>query len=118
MYFRSERYILAEGKADAFAAFFVRQLLPIRERYGARLVGRWQTTDEAEVLTIWAYPSREAAEESDNLVADDPATAEAEAFQERYLEPLYLEREDAPLYSTVLLERTLLGPVWAQGSAG
>ncbi|HZC26412.1 MAG TPA: hypothetical protein VE287_05270 [Actinopolymorphaceae bacterium] len=109
MFFRSERHIVAEGKADAFSAFFVRQLLPIREKYGARLVGRWQTDDEVEVLSIWAYESREAAEEIDELVNGDRATAEAQEFQERYLEPLYHEQVETPLYSTVPLEQTALG---------
>jgi hypothetical protein len=108
MYFRCERYIVAEGKADAFASFFLRQLLPLREKYGARLVGRWQTEDEAEVVTIWAFASREAADEMDERVRADPGSAEAQAFQERYLDPLFHEMAEMPLYATVPLDRTVL----------
>ncbi len=108
MHFRCERYIVAEGKADAFASFFVRQLLPIREKYGARLVGRWQTDDEIEVLAIWAFDSPAAAAEIDSLVRDDPATEQARAFQERYLDPLYHEHAETPIYSTVPLGQTAL----------
>jgi hypothetical protein len=91
MHFRCERYIVADGKADAFASFFVRHLLPIRERYGARLVGRWQT-------------------------GDDPATEQAREFQERYLDPLYHEHVETPLYSTVPLDQTLLAGLAFQPS--
>jgi 8-oxo-dGTP diphosphatase len=121
MFFRCERYIVAEGKADAFASFFVRQLLPLREKYGARLIGRWQTEDETEVLTIWAFASREAAEEVDEQVRDDPGSAEAQVFQERYLDPLFHEMAEMPLYSTVPLDRTALSDLSfrsADGPAG
>jgi hypothetical protein len=107
-YFRCDRYIVVEGKADAFTAFFVRHLLPLREKYGARLVGRWQTADEVEVLTLWAYASQAAAEQAEALVRDDPAFEAARAFQERYLEPLFHEQAEMPLYSTVALEQTAL----------
>jgi NIPSNAP len=116
MHFRCERYIVAEGKADAFASFFVRQLLPIRERYGARLVGRWQTGDEVEVLAIWAFDSPAAAAEIDGLVREDPATAQAQAFQERYLDPLYQEHAETALYSTVPLDQTVLAGLTFQPS--
>jgi hypothetical protein len=118
MFFRSERYIVAEGKADAFASFFVRQLLPLREKYGARLVGRWQTEDEAEVLTIWAFPSADAARKIDEQIRNDPASAEAQAFQERYLDPLFHEVAEMPLYSTVPLDRTALAGLSLQPAAG
>jgi hypothetical protein len=116
MHFRCERYIVADGKADAFASFFVRQLLPIRERYGARLVGRWQTADEVEVLAIWAFESPDTAAEIDGLVRDDPATEQAREFQERYLDPLYHEHVETPLYSTVPLDQTLLAGLAFQPS--
>jgi hypothetical protein len=108
MYFRCDRYVVVDGKADAFTAFFTRHVLPVREKYGARLVGRWQTEDELEVLVIWAYESRQAAEEADRLVEQDPATAEARAFLERYLEPVCVEQAQMPLYSTVSLAQTAL----------
>lgn len=108
MYFRCDRYVVVDGKADAFTAFFTRHVLPIQEKHGARLIGRWQTEDELEVLTIWAYESRQAAEEADRLVEQDRATAEARAFLERYLEPVYVEEAQLPLYSTVPLAQTAL----------
>lgn len=110
MFFRARRYIVAEGKADAFTAFFLQRLLPIEERYGGRLVGRWQTEDESEVLALWAYQSRESAEQCAKLIRDDPAMREATSFRERYLDPLYLEEAESELLSTVPLRATLLAP--------
>lgn len=81
MFFRARRYIVAEGKADAFTAFFLQRMLPIEERYGGRLVGRWQTEDESEVLALWAYQSREAAEQCAKSVGEDPASREAASFR-------------------------------------
>jgi hypothetical protein len=110
MFFRARRYIVAEGKADAFTAFFLQRLLPVEERYGGRLVGRWQTEDESEVLALWAYQSQEAASQCAKAVSEDPAWREATSFRERYLDPLYLEEAESDLYSTVPLRSTLLAP--------
>ncbi len=57
MYFRFRRYSVVSGKTEAFNDFFLRHLLPIQRRHGAKLVGRWQTEDRGEIVVLWAYDS-------------------------------------------------------------
>ena len=50
MLYRIRRYTAVPENAAAFHDFFNRHLLPVQQRHGARLVGRWATDDEFSTL--------------------------------------------------------------------
>jgi hypothetical protein len=72
--FRIRRYTVVPTELEAFNAFFAEWLLPIQERHGARLVGRWASEDRATVVAIWEYDGRAAYEEIQESVRRDPAS--------------------------------------------
>ena len=76
----------------AFHEFFRDYLLPIQERHGARLVGRWETED-SRVVAIWEYDSRDAYERINSAVVADPASHDAQRYRAT-LGPLFTEREE------------------------
>ncbi len=57
MIFRLRQYKVAPGQIEIFNAFFRDRLLPVQKRYGARLIGRWQTEDDMRVAALWVYDS-------------------------------------------------------------
>jgi hypothetical protein len=72
MIFRLRRYKVISGKVEAFNEFFLEYLLPVQQRHGARLVGRWATEDGTQVFAIWVYESREHYEEIHQRVVAIP----------------------------------------------
>ena len=57
MMFRIRRYQVVPGKTEAFNDFFLTRLFPVQKRYGARLVGRFQTEDGLQIVAVWVYQS-------------------------------------------------------------
>ena len=57
MMFRIRRYQVVPGKTEAFNEFFLTRLFPVQKRYGARLVGRFQTDDGLQIVAVWVYQS-------------------------------------------------------------
>jgi molybdopterin-guanine dinucleotide biosynthesis protein A len=94
------RYTVAPADLESFNAFFAEWLLPIQERHGARLVGRWAAEDRTTVLAIWQYESRAAYEEIQENVRNDPASRAARAERER-LGPLFTDVEEGFYTSTL-----------------
>ncbi|MEM6429560.1 MAG: NIPSNAP family protein [Deinococcota bacterium] len=108
MIFRLRQYKVAEGKIDIFNQFFREQLLPVQKRYGARLVGRWQTEDGNQIAALWVYDSIEQYEHIQRKVASDPDSVKAQEFRRAKLNPLFTETEQAFMISTVPLDWTEL----------
>src|SRR5215467_11548109 len=54
-----------------FHEFFRRWLLPIQQRHGARLIGRWET-DDGRVVAVWEYDDRAAYQRIESAVRKDP----------------------------------------------
>ena len=114
MVFRCRWYPVAPGRGEAFASFFRDYLLPVQQRYGATLIGRWQTDDGGRVLALWAYRSREEYEAIQTKVAADPDSSRAKAYRRDALgDNLYTACEEYFLSSTVPLEMTALAGVAA-----
>ena len=109
MIFRCRRYTVAPGKTEVFTQFFRERLLPVQRRHGARLVGRWQTEDGAEIVAIWAYASHEAYRAIEARVRADPQSVAAQEYRRRHLDPLYTATTESFMRSTVPLEMTALG---------
>jgi hypothetical protein len=75
--YRIRRYQAVPEQLDAFHAFFNEHLLPVQERHGARLVGRW-VSDDHEVIAVWEYDSKDAYARIAAAVAADPDAQRAQ----------------------------------------
>ncbi|MGL4608640.1 MAG: NIPSNAP family protein [Trueperaceae bacterium] len=75
------QYKIVPGKTEAFNTFFLEYLLPVQQRYGARLIGRWQTQDGSRIAALWVYDSLEAYERIQQQVDQDPDVQKAQEFR-------------------------------------
>lgn len=74
MIYRRKTYIVANSIVDEFNSLFNDVLLPSQLKYGARLIGRWQTTlneDTSEIFAMWEYDSLEQYDEIENKIKSD-----------------------------------------------
>lgn len=117
MLFRYRRYRIVPGKTASFNDFFREWLLPIQQRYGAQLIGRWQTEDGAEIVAIWAYASMEAYRTIEAQVRADPQSVAAQEHRRRHLDPLVSATEQQFMSSTVPLGVTALAQLGAETPA-
>ena len=100
MIYRMRIYKALPENLHAFHAFFRERLMPVQRRHGARLVGRWETED-GRVVAIWEYDSREAYEQIETAVRADPESQAAQEFRRASLGPLFTEREEVFMVSTL-----------------
>lgn len=105
--FRGRIYSVDPVRLPAFTEYFLTYLLPIQERHGAKLVGRWSSADGSKVVAVWMYDSADHAHLAQDAVRNDPRSEAARTVREAS-EPFYLSCEEMMLTSTVDLERTLL----------
>jgi hypothetical protein len=77
---------------EVFHRFFRERLLPVQERHGARLLGRWETEDDG-VVALWEYDSREHYQRVHGDVAADPDAIEAQEYR-RQLPTLVTQSEE------------------------
>lgn len=90
MLYRRRIYRIQPEVLETFTAFFEEFLLPNQLKHGASLVGRWVNEAQDEVMALWAYESREAYEQIQAAVRQDPLHARAEE-RRKQLGALYLE---------------------------
>jgi NIPSNAP len=102
MIYRLRIYQAVPDGLASFHDFFRDYLLPIQQRHGARLVGRWQTEDD-RVVAIWEYDDHVAYERIQAAVSVDPASRAAERRRQS-LPMLYTEKVEVFMIST--LDRT------------
>jgi len=88
-----------DTSAAAFHQFFRDWLLPVQRRYGARLVGRWET-DDGRIVAVWEYDDREAYERIQAAVNADPDAWRAKEHR-RSLPTLFSETDEVFMRSTV-----------------
>ena len=94
MLYRMRIYQAVPENLPVFHEFFRRWLLPIQQRHGARLVGRWET-DDGRVVAVWAYDDRVAYQRIESAVRQDPdltllppiVTSKEEVFMSSTLPP-------------------------------
>jgi hypothetical protein len=108
MFFRLRQYKVSPGKTEKFNAFFLERLLPVQQCHGAKLVGRWQTEDGSCIFALWVYDSAQHYKTVQEKVSSDPDALEAQAFRKREPDPLFTEKEDFLLTSTVPFSLTEL----------
>lgn len=97
--YRMRIYRAVPENLEAFHAFFREHLLPVQQRHGARLVGRWETGD-GRVVAVWEYDDQEALERISAAVSRDPDAARAQRHRAK-LGPLFTEREEVLMRATV-----------------
>lgn len=99
MIYRMRIYQAVPAHLPAFHDFFLEHLLPVQERHGARLVGRWQTEDH-RVVAVWEYDDQDAYHRIQAAVRADPDTAASQ--QHRYSLPLlFTHKEEVFMASTL-----------------
>ena len=108
MIFRLRQYKVAPGKTEVFNSFFQERLLPVQKRYGACLVGRWQTENGDRIAALWVYDSVEQYKAIQAKVRVDSDLIAALEFRRANLDPLFTETEEAFMISTVPLNLTEL----------
>lgn len=101
-------YRVVPEKLEVFNRFFLTRLLPVQQRYGATLMGRWAATDNGVILALWAYESKEAYHAIQKQVSRDPDSVSAQSYRRGQLEPLFTETEEWLMTSTVPLGSTAL----------
>jgi len=104
MIYRLRIYKAVPEALPAFHDFFRKHLLPIQQRHGARLIGRWETED-GRVVAIWEYDDREAYERMNSAVEADPASKTALQYRAT-LGPLFTEREEVFMNEAMDQRRT------------
>ena len=102
MIFRLRRYKVAPGTIDLFNTFFRDRLLPVQQRYGASLIGRWQTENGHSVTALWVYHSIEQYESIQAKVRIDPDSIAAQKFRRAELKSVILEAEQEFMVSMPL----------------
>ncbi len=108
MMFRIRRYQVVPGKTEAFNDFFLTRLFPVQKRYGARLVGRFQTDDGRQIIAIWVYRSFEHYKKVQSLVAADADSMAAQEHRRQVLDPIFTETDESFMSSTVPIALTEL----------
>ena len=108
MVFRIRRYQVVPGKTEAFNDFFLTRLFPVQKRYGARLVGRFQTEDGLQIIAVWAYQSFDHYKDVQSLTAEDADSIAAQEYRRKELDPLFTETDESFMTSTVPMELTEL----------
>ena len=71
MFYRREIIQTTPDKIRVFNEFFHQYLLPNQIRNGAKLIGRWITEDQREIIAIWEYPSHDEYIKIDERVKKD-----------------------------------------------
>ena len=103
MIYRMRIYQAVPASLPAFHDFFRTHLLPVQQRHGARLVGRWETEDD-RVVAIWEYDDQDAYHRIQAAVRADPASAAAQQHRQS-LPPLFTEKDEVFMTSTVIPPR-------------
>jgi hypothetical protein len=92
-------YKAVKENLSSFHKLFHEYLLPIQLKYGARLVGRWETED-ARVIAVWEYDSLEDYERIERAVRNAPDSIIAQQYRQS-LGQLFIEREETFMVSTI-----------------
>jgi hypothetical protein len=108
MIFRLRQYQVSPGKTEVFNNFFQERLFPVQKRYGACLIGRWQTEDGNHIAALWVYDSMDQYQAIQAKVRVDQDLIAALEFRRANLDPLVTETEEVFMKSTVPLDLTEL----------
>jgi hypothetical protein len=91
--YRMRAYRAVPASLPAFHQFFREYLLPVQLRYGARLIGRWETED-GRVIAVWEYDDRGSYEQIEAAVRADPDSRRAQEYRRTSLPELFTSMEE------------------------
>jgi hypothetical protein len=57
-------YVVKEGMLDAFVRLFVEQLVPLRAKFGFRVLGAWTVPEERRFIWVTGYEGPGTIEEA------------------------------------------------------
>jgi len=92
-------YRAVEDNIEVFNKFFNEQLLPVQLKYGARIVGRWQTND-FRIVAVWEYDNLESYEKIKAQVRVDSDSIAAQKYR-RSLPQMAYEQEEVFMTNTI-----------------
>ena len=98
MLYRMRIYQAVEENVEIFNRFFNEHLLPIQKKYGARLVGRWQTED-CRIVAVWEYDNHESYQQIQEKVRADPDSQAAQKYR-KTLPSLINNQEEVFMHNT------------------
>ena len=110
MLYRMRIYQAVPENLPAFHEFFRRWLLPLQQRHGARLVGRWET-DDGRVVAVWEYDDRAAYQRIESAVRRDPDLILAQQHR-ALLPPIITSKEEVFMSSTLPRGSGIEGERW------
>lgn len=94
MIYRRKTYTIRPEHLPVFNDFFHNYLLPNQMKNGARLVGRWVSEAQNEIVAIWEYSGYDEYEQIQARVRQDPLHAKAQARRKELGEFFLESRED------------------------
>jgi NIPSNAP len=97
--YRTRSYQAVQEDLPLFHEFFRARHLPVQQRHGARLVGRWETED-GRVVAVWEYAGRASHERIEAAVRADPQSLRAQEHRAA-LPPLVTSQEEVFMTPTV-----------------
>lgn len=100
MIFRRKTYKIKPEKLADFNTFFEEYLYPNQLKHGAKLVGRWVSSNQDEIVAIWEYETMEHYESIESKIRDSELHQKAKKKRQE-LGELYLSSHQDYLTSTV-----------------
>lgn len=94
MFHRRKTYTIRPERLEEFTEFFHTYLYPIQVSHGARLVGRWVTEDQSEVMALWEYRDREHYEQVEHDYRSSSLRREAMKKRARLGKDLYIKSSE------------------------
>jgi len=99
MIYRMRIYRAVEDNIEVFNKFFNEQLLPVQLKYGARIIGRWQTND-FRIVAVWEYDDLESYEHIQAQVRIDSGSIAAQEHRKSLPQMAY-EQEEVFMTNTI-----------------
>lgn len=100
MFLKRKTYQIRPERLAEFTDFFNTYLYPIQVNHGARLVGRWVSEAEDEVMILWEYRDREHYEEVDREYRSSTLRRDAMKQRARLGTALYIKSSESFMTST------------------
>jgi len=100
MFHRRKTYKIRPERLAEFTEFFHTYLYPNQVSHGARLVGRWVTEAQDEVIAIWEYRDREHYEQVERDYRSSALRREAMKKRARMGKDLYISSSEDFLTAT------------------
>jgi hypothetical protein len=83
--YQLRRYVVNLGELDAFVDEWVREVVPLRERFGFRIEGAWIVRDEHRFIWLVSYEGDDSFETASDRYYRSPARAAIQPDPARHL---------------------------------